>query len=92
MRRRHLHDQVNQASCLNLVTNAVVTWNTTYEQAVVEKLREECHDVPDDALVHLSPAMYGHINPYGKYAFDLEGADPTHLRPLRSSGPFAAAA
>src|SRR6266704_6667404 len=30
IRRHQPEDQANQASCLNLVTNAVVTWNTTY--------------------------------------------------------------
>lgn len=29
-------DLTNQASCLNLVTNAVVTWNTVYMTAVID--------------------------------------------------------
>jgi TnpA family transposase len=30
VRRRHLDDQVDQALCLTLVTNAAVLWTTTY--------------------------------------------------------------
>jgi len=30
LRRHQSEDQANQASCLNLLTNAVVTWNTVY--------------------------------------------------------------
>jgi TnpA family transposase len=36
IRKRHLDDQLNQAACLNLVTNAVVVWNTIYMWEVVE--------------------------------------------------------
>ena len=30
IRRRYHEEQLNPASCLNLVTNAVVLWNTVY--------------------------------------------------------------
>ena len=40
------------------------------------------HDID---LGHLSPALYGHVNPYGKYRFEIEGRAPS-LRPLRSPG------
>ena len=38
---RHHYDeeQLNQVSCLNLVTNAVVLWNTVYMSAVLDQLR-----------------------------------------------------
>ena len=39
----------------------------------------------DIDLGHLSPALYGHVNPYGKYRFEIEGRAPS-LRPLRSPG------
>ena len=38
-------------------------------------------------LSHLSPALYGHLNPYGKYRFDLdEDLHGAALRPLRTPG------
>ena len=38
------------ASCLTLVTNAVVTWNTVYIGAAVEDLRAEGHAITDETL------------------------------------------
>ncbi len=72
VQRRQADQQTNQVLCLNLVTNAIVTWNTVYMNADID-------------LGHLSPALYGHVNPYGKYRFEIEGRAPS-LRPLRSPG------
>jgi hypothetical protein len=68
----------------NLVTNAVVTWNTVYMAAVIERLRAEGKTVNEEDIARLSPARYEHINPYGKYRFEAEeGLSRTRLRPLR---------
>jgi TnpA family transposase len=84
LRRHHHEDQANQASCLNLVTNAVVTWNTVYMAAVIEQLRSDGVPVQEEDFVHLSPARYEHVNPYGKYQFVLtEELDRQRLRTLR---------
>jgi rRNA maturation protein Nop10 len=84
IRRRYDEEQLNQVSCLNLVTNAVVLWNTVYLSAVLDQLRTEDHNVDDGDVVHLSPARYAHINPYGKYRFNVEGEfHRKGLRPLR---------
>src|SRR5712671_807760 len=37
----------HQASCLNLVTNAVIVWNTVYMAAVVEQLKREGYPVQE---------------------------------------------
>ena len=84
--KRQGEAQADQASCLTLVTNAVLTWNTVYLGAVVEQLKAEGQDIPAEDLAHVSPARFAHVNPYGKYEFDLsanwaEGV----LRPLRPS-------
>ena len=74
----------NQAGCLNLVTNAVVTWNTVYMAAVIEQLRAEGRTGNEEDIARLSPARYEHINPYGKYRFEVEeGLSRSRLRPLR---------
>lgn len=83
IRRRQLEDQENQASCLNLVTNAIITWNTVYIAEVLRRLRAEGHQVNDDAIAHLSPAMYAHVNKHGKYRFDVDRLQAGQLRPLR---------
>ena len=84
IRRHQPEDQANQASCLNLVTNAVVTWNTIYMMEAIANLRAKGHAVSDSDLVHLSPAMYAHINRYGKYHFEAGPAlEQQPRRPLR---------
>jgi len=84
VRRRHLEEQANQASCLNLVTNSIVAWNTVYIRAALDQLRQEGVIVRDEDVAHLSPARYKHINPYGKYRFDVDTASQlNNLRPLR---------
>jgi Tn3 transposase DDE domain len=45
IRRHYDEEQLNQVSCLNLVTNAVVLWNTVYMSAVLDQLRSEGYNV-----------------------------------------------
>ena len=85
VQRRQADQQTNQVLCLNLVTNAIVTWNTVYMNAAIERLRAERRIGRDIDLGHLSPTLYGHVNPYGQYRFEIEGRAPS-LRPLRSPG------
>lgn len=85
IRRKQEEAQTEQAGCLNLMANAVVVWNTLYMQAAADTLREGGHDVRDEDLAYLSPARHGHVNRYGRYRFDVEGApDGQTLRPLRT--------
>jgi hypothetical protein len=75
---------IHQASCLNLVTYAVILWNTVYMAAVVEQLKREGYPVQDSDLARIRPTRYGHVNVYGRYHFDLEEAQRRiGLRPLR---------
>ncbi len=63
----------------------MIAWNTVYMTAVLEQLQQEGYPVNESDLEHLSPARYEHINPYGKYRFNLEEElNRTTLRPLRS--------
>ena len=41
-------------------------------EAALAQLRTEGVLAGDLDLSHLSPALYGHLNPYGKYRFDLD--------------------
>ena len=86
---RHPRGEVlaHQASCLNLVTNAVIIWNTVYMAAVVEQLKQEGYPVQDSDLAHVWPTRYAPINVYGKYHFNIEEAHGRRgLRPLRQPG------
>ncbi|MGH9763683.1 MAG: Tn3 family transposase, partial [Blastocatellia bacterium] len=91
IRKRHHEDQLNQASCLNLVTNAVIVWNSVYMWEILRQLKREGHPVDEGDVKHLSPARYEHINVFGKYHFPVaEELDRKHLRPLRPAGSEAA--
>ena len=43
--------------------------STVYMNAAIERLRAAGRIGLDIDLGHLSPALYGHVNPYGKYRF-----------------------
>lgn len=84
IRKRTQEDQLNQASCLNLVVNAIMVWNTVYIQAVLDQLRNEGYEPGEEDIKHLSPARSEHINMYGKYYFNVEeGLKRKELRELR---------
>jgi TnpA family transposase len=87
LRRRRGEELAHQASCLNLVTNAVMVWNTVYMTAVVEQLKQEGYPMQESDLAHVWPTRYNHINVYGKYHFNIEEARGRKgLRPLRPPG------
>ena len=76
--------QANQAGCLNLLTNAVIVWNTVYMQAALDAIRREGYPVQEEDLAHLWPIRFAHIHRHGKYEFNVEAARMrAGLRPLR---------
>jgi TnpA family transposase len=87
IRKRYPDDQLNQAHCLNLVTNAVVVWNTVYMWEALRQLKREGYQIDEEDVKHLSPARYEHLNVYGKYGFPVqEELSRKCLRPLRQPG------
>jgi TnpA family transposase len=50
----------HQAICLNLVTNAVICWNTVYMAAAVEQLVREGYPVQERDLAHVWLMRYAH--------------------------------
>ncbi len=75
-------EHVDQAGCLNLVTNAIVLWNTVYMQKAIQQLRKEGGAITDEVLEHISPTRFDHINRLGRYTFDVDRRRQ-RLRPLR---------
>ena len=77
---------LNQVGCLNLVTNAIIVWNTVYINKVVQQLRQEGHSIDDEDLKHIWPTRHTHINVYGQYHFDKKRLRKKHpLRALRNT-------
>ncbi len=71
IRKKYPDEHINQANCLNLITNAIITWNTVYMQATLDYLHEQGLNISEAELAHLSPARFEHINIHGKYLFDI---------------------
>jgi TnpA family transposase len=85
IRKKYPEEHLNQANCLNLVTNAITVWNTVYMQAAIEHLREQGEAISEEELSHLSPARFEHINIYGKFSFEISvPLNNAGLRPLAS--------
>ena len=58
---------MNKASCLSLVSNAILYWNTSRIGVIVEKLREQGEIIEDETLSHISLLPYKHVLPHGTY-------------------------
>jgi TnpA family transposase len=72
MRGREFGDQLHTFSCLSVLHNAVVAWNTLHIGRVVDELRAEGYPLDDATLNHTTPLVHKHINPFGRYHFDVE--------------------
>ncbi len=65
---------MNKASCLSLVSNAILYWNTLRIQTIVDDLRLQGEDISDETLSHISLLPYRHVLPNGTYFIeDFEG-------------------
>jgi TnpA family transposase len=60
---------MNKASCLSLVSNAVLVWNTHHIQQTVDRMRREGYKVEDDVLARISPLSLKNIITHGMYDF-----------------------
>lgn len=81
-RERELLDQLQRASALNILINAISIWNTVYLQKAIEHLKQSCI-VDESLLKHISPLAWEHINFLGEYNFDLRNVpESDELRPL----------
>jgi TnpA family transposase len=74
--------QLNRASALSLVINAIGVWNTRYFEHAQTALIREGVALPDDVWSHLSPFQWAHIHFNGTYHFP-EVTPEEGFRPLR---------
>ncbi len=66
IRDRSFEQQRYRASGLNLVTAAIVLWNTVYLERAANALRGHGQAVDDGLLQYLSPLGWEHINLTGR--------------------------
>jgi hypothetical protein len=86
IRRKQEEEMSLAAGCLNLITNAVIVWNTVYMNAAIQQLKSKGYPVLEEDIKNLSPARQEHINPYGRFIFEIEKEFARkELRPLRQS-------
>jgi TnpA family transposase len=72
LRGREFGDQVHTFSCLSVLHNAVVAWNMIQIGEIVGQLRASEQKIDDETLSHVTPLVRKHINPFGRYHFDLD--------------------
>jgi TnpA family transposase len=58
---------MNKASCLSLLSNAVLVWNTMAITKIITQLRGAGETIVDEDLARISPLMYQHVIPNGTY-------------------------
>ena len=84
LRRKTDEGLQHQSGCLNLLTNAIILWNSVYMAEALKQLEREGYEVNSEDLGHIWPTRFEHVNVYGKYEFNLEDARQRNgLRELR---------
>ena len=61
---------MNKASCLSLVSNAVLYWNTIKISDIIGQLRAQGEIINDETLSHISLLAHRHVVPMGTYFTD----------------------
>jgi hypothetical protein len=87
IRRKSDEGLQQQVGCLNLLTNAIIFWNTVYMTEVMQQLEQAGQIIYPEDLAHIWPTRFEHINVYGKCEFNLaEALQRQGLRKLRNPG------
>ena len=88
IRDRSFEQQRYRANGLNLVTAAIVLWNTVYLERATNALRAHGHAVDVALLQYLSPLGWEHINLTGDYLWRSSAKiGAGKFRPLRPLQP-----
>ena len=81
---RTFESQRHRASGLNLVTAAIILWNTVYLEPAIQALRDSGRPIEDAWLPHIAPVHWNHINLTGDYSWrQNKRVGKGGLRPLR---------
>ena len=66
-----VNEIMNKTSCLSLLSNAAVIWNTIHMQKIVDQIRATGQTVQDEDLARNWPLLHAHIIPNGMYDFSI---------------------
>lgn len=87
LRDRRFENQSYRASGLNLLTAAIILWNTRYLQSAIQSL-----GIPNDLARHIAPLGWEHISLTGDYRWNVEEQPEIgQMRPLRIPASLLAA-
>ncbi len=85
LRERTLQHQLQRASALNIIINAISVWNTLHLTKAIE-YQKGFGNFNEDLLHYMSPLGWEHINLLGEYHFNSEKmVSLNSLRPLKLS-------
>ncbi|MBG9550008.1 Tn3 family transposase [Cytobacillus firmus] len=83
LRERTIQHQLQRASALNIIINAISIWNTLHLAKAVE-YQKQYGSFNEELLHHMSPLGWEHINLLGEYHFNSEKVvSLDSLRPLK---------
>lgn len=60
---------MNRASCLNLLSNAVLVYNTLCMTHVLERAKAQGQEFTPEDIAHISPLAYRYVIVNGTYDF-----------------------
>ncbi len=61
---------MNKASCLSLVSNAILMWNTIKIDDIIKNIEAQREKISPEMLSHISLLPYKHVLPNGTYFID----------------------
>jgi len=67
---------MNKASCLSLLSNAAVLWNTVQMARITQQLRDGGNEIADEDLAHVWPLQRTRIIPNGTYFLNWPQIEP----------------
>jgi len=67
LRSGDYEEVMNKASCLSLLSNAVLVWNTVQMTDILARLRAGGQQVADEDLARVSPLAHAHVIASGSY-------------------------
>jgi hypothetical protein len=86
------YDEImNKATCLSLLSNAVVVWNTVQMTRIIDQLRARGEVIMDDEVARMAPLAFARVIPNGTYfarhaTVERQGALRGHGGPLDVEG------
>ena len=63
---------MSKASCLSLVSTAILYWNTLKINSIIDSLRQHGESIDDETLQHISLLPFKHVLPNGTYFIEDE--------------------